>query len=152
MTKFVGTSNNGKKMNVENCSWYATNLRVILRTLASGLGPINTSSVSVHLGLPNLQSFSKQQFQRIELLIGKFLLQEAATSMQASLELEVEKTKMKVTGKQMTITQDSPLVLTCVGPSGNRYDSVSCHAFFIWCLTKKIVMAQITTLLIYPPY
>ena len=148
MTKFVGTSYKGKKMNVENCSWYATNLRVVLGTLASGLGATDSSSLLVHLGLPNLQSFSKQQFTRIELRIGKYLREVAGTSMRESLVAEIEKTKKECT-KQTRENETGLTIGYDMGwtkrASGNRYDSVSGHAFFVGCFTKKILMAQITS-------
>ena len=113
-TMYHGTSYDGTRRNTENCSWYATNLRLVLATLAAGMGPTEAATFCSFMGLPDLQSFSRQQFRRIESLIGKHLRDVGKESMQNALAKEVEITKQK-RKKQATIQQDLPLDMIWVG-------------------------------------
>ena len=72
-TKYYGTNYAGEKQNNQNCSWYATNVKLVLGTLAVGMGPSDIPTLFTFLGLLKLQSFCKTQFQRIEGLVGKYM-------------------------------------------------------------------------------
>ena len=153
ISRYHGTNYNGTKGNNENCSWYTSNLNLVLGTLASGLGASDVSTFVSYLGLPNLQSFSRTQFHRIELLIGKFLRIVANESMQTALDLEVHNTlKNKGIKIKQWRTYLCAIALTVsydMGwskrSSGRRYDSLSGHAFLIGCLSRKIKMVQVTS-------
>ena len=107
-TRYEGTSYRGTPHKTENCSWYQTNLRLVLRTLAAGMGPSVISTICSFIGLPDLQSFSRQQFQRIESLIGKHLREVADSSMKRALYKEI--LSIKQFKKQHT--DDNPTGLT----------------------------------------
>ena len=62
-------------------------------TPASGMDASDVLSLFSFIGLPNLQSFSKRQFNRIQLLIGKYLRDTAKRSMERGLNLEVHSTQ-----------------------------------------------------------
>ena len=153
MTRFHGENYDGKASKHENCSWYASNVKLVLGTLASGMGASDMSSFVSFLGLPNVQSFSRTQFHRIELRIGKFLREVAETSMQAALEIEVQNTLKNIGIK----IEDWKKYVHSIGlttsydmgwnkrSSGNRYDSLSGFAFLIGCLSRKIILAQVTS-------
>ena len=153
-TKFKGTNYNGDSCKNENCSWYATNIRVVLATLATGMGAADVSSFLSFFGLPSLQSFVKKQFYRIENLLGPYLRETAHESVQQSLDLEVKKT---IEYKEATINNykhnsDDKVGLTVsydMGwskrSSGSRYDSISGHAFLVGRHSHKIVGVQVTS-------
>ena len=153
VTKYYGTNYAEKKQGNENCSWYATNVKLVLGTLAAGMGPSDISCLFSFLGLPNLQSFCKTQFKRIEGLIGKYLRKVAADSMDEALDNEV-----CITQKHKNIiprdwkTTDEAIGLTVsydMGwskrSSGNTYDSLSGHAFFVGVHSRQIIAAKVTS-------
>ena len=152
-SKYNGISYSGKSTIRENCSWFSTNLRFVLGTLAAGIGATEAATLLSFIGLPNLQSFSRKQYRRIELLLGKYLRETADESMTEMLELEIEQTQQfKQEPIQDWRTIDNPTGLTLsfdMGwskrSSGNRYDSLSGHAFLLGCHTKKILFAQVTS-------
>ena len=92
-TKYEGTSYNGKQYKTQNCSWYTQNIKVVLATLATGLGPSDLPSFFSFLGLPNLFSFSRQQYYKIENLIGQHIREVAEASMKEAMKEECELTK-----------------------------------------------------------
>ena len=73
VTKYFGKYNHGDLAKKENCSWFSTNVKIALATLAAGLAGSNISCLFSFLGLPNLNSFSKKAFKPIESLIGKHI-------------------------------------------------------------------------------
>ena len=152
-TKFHGTNYKGKPCRTENCSWFPINLKLVLATLATGLGPADIPTICSFLGLPHLRSFSKRQYYRIESLIGKCLIETAEVSMKEALDKEIiatEKYKKKIGKPWQTFLNKIGLTVGydmgwSKRSSGNRYDSMSGHAFFTGCHTKKIIAAQITS-------
>ena len=152
-TKFHGSGYSGLSHSTENCSWFATNVKLVLGTLASGMGASDVSCFLSFLGLPNLHSFSRTQHKKIEGLIGKTLRQVAVDSMTAALDMEV---KMTLMFKNMEIL-DWRLTNIAIGltfsydmgwnkrSSGKTFDSLSGHAFFVGCHSRKIVLAKITS-------
>ena len=152
-TKYKGTSYNGKKCGNENCSWHATNVRLVAGTLAAGMGPNDVATLFSFLELPILQSFSKTQHPRIESLIGKSLRGVADKSMDKALDKEVEKTlKYKNINHYNWKESDNHTGLTMsydMGwskrSSGHRYDSLSGHGFLVGAHSRKIVLAQVTS-------
>ena len=148
-----GTNYNGDKYNTENCSWFASNVKLVVGTLAAGMGAADISCLFSFLGLPNLHSFCNRQYKRIENLIGKHIRDVANESMETALDLEVSMTQEY---KGIPVTdwrqQDNSLGLTLsydMGwskrSSGNTYNSLSGHGFLIGCFSKKIVDAQVTS-------
>ena len=93
LTRYHGMSYQGTPRNTENCSWFATNLRLVLGTLAVGMNPSDMSTLCFFMGLTNLQSFSCQHFATIELLIGKHLRNITDSWMQKALQNEIQTTK-----------------------------------------------------------
>ena len=152
-TKYHGTSYNGSPCKNENASWYSTNVRLVLATLASGLGAADISTFMSFVGLPNIKSFSQRQFRRIEMLIGKHLRHVADKSMQQALDEEINLTqKHKQVPTINWKTNDTKVGLTLgydMGwskrSSGNRYDSLSGHAFLVGGHSRKIVGAKVTS-------
>ena len=152
-SQYKGFSYTGKKTIRENCSWFNTNLKFVLGTLASGIGASEAATLLSFIGLPNLQSFSRRQFHRIELLVGKCLRNIADISTKEALELEIKMTQdFKQEENRDWKTDDNPTGLTLsfdMGwskrSSGNRYDSLSGHAFLLGGHSKKIVSAQVTS-------
>ena len=57
-SKYKGHGYNGEMTMKENCSWFAMNIRLVLGTLAAGIGASEAATLLSFLGLPNLQSFS----------------------------------------------------------------------------------------------
>ena len=91
--KYEGTSYNGKYCNTQNCSRYTQHIKVVLATLATGLGPTDLPFFFSFLGLPNLFSFSRQQYYKIENLIGQQIREVAKASMKEAMEEECELTR-----------------------------------------------------------
>ena len=150
---YKGTSYNGEQSNRENCSWYSINLRLVIGTLASGMGAADISCLFSFLGLPNLQSFCHRQYRRIENLIGRHLRDVANESMDDALDHEVTLTQEN---KNVPVTDwknmESQFGLTLsydMGwskrSSGHTYDSLSGHGFLIGGYSRKIVDAQVTS-------
>ena len=152
-TKYAWSRYNGVPTKKKNCSWFVTNLRLVIGTLAAGIGPSDVACLFSFLGLPKLHSFSKKVHQRIELLIGKELRDVADVSMDEAMELEVSETqKYKKFQDQQWSELVEPLGLTVsydMGwskrSSGSTYDSLSGHTFLIGAHSKKIVSTQVTS-------
>ena len=153
VTKYNQTSYKGAKCANENCSWYDVNLRLVLATLASGLGPSDITTFLSFLGLPNLTSFSRKQFHRIEMLIGQDLRFVGNASMKDALDEEIRMTqeyknqpkfnwRLHRINIGLTVAYDMGWTKRS---SGNRYDSLSGHAFLVGCHSRKIIAAQITS-------
>ena len=103
------------------------------------------------LGLPNLKSFAKNTYRKIEDLVGKHIRQVADNSMVSALDSEAELTQIK---KNLSTTDwkksEFPIGITVsydMGwnkrSSGKTYDSLSGHALMIGALSKKIVSARV---------
>ena len=151
-SSFHGYSYQGKPCKNENSSWYDTNLRLVLGTLASGLGPSDICTLLAFMGLPNVNSFSRKQFRQIESLIGKHLRQIGDDSMTEALEKEVRMTQAykdmptihwKSSQDKIGLTVAYDMGWT-KRSSGNRYDSLSGHAFMVGVHSQKIIRAQVT--------
>ena len=153
LTKYHKTNYKGDKCSNENCSWYDINLRLVLGTLASGLGPSDISTLLAFMGLPNLSSFSRTQFRRIEMLLGKDLRFVGNDSMKKALDEEIKLTMLHKNQPIFNWRTEKILIgLTAAydmgwtkRSSGNRYDSLSGHAFLVGCLSRKVLSAQITS-------
>ena len=151
-TKFKGTNYAGDACNNENCSWYATNIRLVIGTLASGLGAADISCLFSFLGLPNLYSFCNRQYKRIETLIGKYFRQVANDSMHEARDIEVTLTQQQFKDQPVENwrSAENPVGLTLsydMGwskrSSGNIYNSLSGHSFLVGCHSKIILGAQV---------
>ena len=148
--KFTGTCYSGKLSEQENCTWYEANLKLVLATIASGIGPSDMETFLSFLDLPISQSFPSQTFHKIENLIGKSIVKIGKQSMEEGLLEEI----LAETG----LTKEEWMQLnTLTGlkasydmgwskrSSGNRFDSLSAHAFLIGCKCRKIIAAQIAS-------
>ena len=152
-TKYEGTTYSGKPHRTPNCSWYPLNLQIVLATLATGLGPSDLPIFLSLLGLPNLRSFSHQQYYRIECLIGKYLREIAQDSMEEALTEELRLTKQYKKENNIENNEHGNLSGLTTGydmgwpkrSSGNRFDSMSRHAFLTGCHSKKIIETKITS-------
>ena len=132
-----------------NNSWYDLNVRAVLATLAIGGGGSDLSDFLSFLDIPNCASFGTNAFNKIEALIGKELRSCGLKAMEEALQEEIKLTNEdnKVNHEEWlstTINQRTQVPLTVsfdMGwqkrSSGNRYDSLSGHAFMIDARRKK---------------
>ena len=148
--KFRGKGYNGKSSERENCAWYESNFKVVLGTLAAGIGAADMEQFLHFIDLPIPQSFPYQTFNKLSNLIGESLRKVAEKSMKQSLLEEVE----KETGMLFEMFWQSNDIIGIFTSydmgwnkrsSGNRFDSLSGFAFLIGCKSKKIIAAQISS-------
>ena len=152
-SKFANCNMQGKNNQRKNSSWYDLNLKLCLGTLASGLGSSNMSELFSFLGLPKAKTFHKRLFPICEFRIGASLRKIACEAMKEGRTLEV-KEQLKVDGREYNdwLNNEKEQVKLTVSfdmgwnkrSSGNRYDSLSGHAFYIGCLTQQIICAIVT--------
>ena len=148
--KFQGKGYNGEATNRENCSWHEINIKVVLGTIAAGIGPSDMQTLLTFLDIPVPKSFPYVTFSKLENLIGKTFKQIRDESMEEGLKEEVEKeTGMKYEEWLVKDEQIGVYGSYDMGwnkrSSGNRYDSLTGHAFLIGCLCKKIIAARIAS-------
>ena len=153
-TKFAGKNYKGNWSKIQHCGWYEENVKVVLATLACGMGPVDAGDFLSFLDIPKMNSFSKQQFTRIENLVGKHIRDIAEQSMKDMLEEEINMTveakwldyeifkKDKSSKVGLTVSYDMGWSKRS---SGNRYDSLSGHCFFVGSKTRKIVKGLVTS-------
>ena len=114
------------------------------------MGPTDMERFLTFLGLPIPTSFAAETFSKIENLIGDSLLKVARESMKEGLleEMQAQRNKENM---EMALTQEKIGISASYDmgwskrSSGNRYDSLSGHAFLISCLCRKIISAQVTS-------
>ena len=145
-TKYKDKNYNGKTHKLMNCSWFPSNLRLVLGTLATGSGASDTARLLSFLGLPNLQSFATHQFARIETLVGKHLRTIASASMKEAIELEGYLTKKeKNEDNNLRGFANTYDMGWNKRSSGNKYDSLSGHGLLIGCRSGKVIGALVTS-------
>ena len=83
--KYAGKNYNGTFTKKHNCAWYETNIKLVLATIASGIGPTDMERFLTFLGLPIPMSFAAETFSKIENLLGDSLIRVAKESMKESL-------------------------------------------------------------------
>ena len=153
-TKFKGKNFKGNFNNRPNSLWYKQNIEIVLATLACGIGATDSADFLSFLNFPNMVSFQRKLFFKIENVIGKYLRDVAHRSMQEMLAKEVEATSK---GKGIIVDNIEDNKQNKIGltvsydmgwnkrSSGNRYDSMSGHCFYIGCRTKKIISSHVTS-------
>ena len=153
-TKFRQRNYKGGWTTLPNCSWFQTNVETVLATLACGMGSTDTADFLSFLGIPKMHSFQHQQFTKIENLIGPYLRKVADRSMEEMLEEEIKATLMEKGMDYDEFKQDNNkqiglTILYDMGwnkrSSGNRYDSISGHGFFVGSKTKKIICSRVAS-------
>ena len=143
---------NWKLVKERNASMHTVNIRMVMATLASGMGPANLSDFMAFLNLPHCKSFSGQVFKNIENKLGEHIINVAEKPMENGKQLEA-KMKLKEINESYDEWQKdttSKLGLTVsydMGwskrSSGNRYDSPTGHSFMIGCLSGQIIGAKV---------
>ena len=152
-TKYFGYRYDGVPTTRPNSSWFTSNLRLVMGTLASGMGATEISTLASFIGLPNIHSFSEKAFKKIEMLVGKCIREVANKSMDLALNEEVKLTQeYKKVKQEDWKTSEQPVGLTVsydMGwskrSSGRTYDSISGHAFFVGGHSRKIVSCKVTS-------
>ena len=152
-----GTSFKGTPSKRRNNSWFELNLRLVLATLAIGNGGSDLSDFCAFLDLPQSTSFGSKTFNKLECVIGQHLRDAAEQGMADALEEEIRLTLEKEgknydEWKNKKIEEREIVELTVsydMGwqkrSSGNRYDSLSGHAFMVGAESRKIIHCVVTS-------
>ena len=158
-SSFTGQGFDGEPTARPNNSWYESNLRLVLGSLAVGNGGTDLSDMAAFMGLPQASSFGKRPFNKIECVVGESIRQVAHDSMKEALEKEVIET-LKDLGENykdfeeiMANCEDIGNIKLTVSfdmgwqkrSSGSRYDSLSGHAFMIGARTKLIIQCIVSS-------
>ena len=156
-SSFAGKGYDGLPSNRQNNLWYEANLRLVLGTLAIGNGGSDLSDFSAILDLPQASSFGYRPFNRIESNIGENLREIAEQAMKEALDEEIKLTleEQGIDFKQWqekTIQEKEQVLLTVSFDtgwqkrlSGNKYDSLSGHAFMIGARSRKIIQCVVSS-------
>ena len=154
---FAGRGSNGEPSGRSNNAWYETNIRLVLGTLAVGNGAMDLGDFAAIVDLPQALSFSKRPFNRIESIVGEYLRDISADSMEKAMEEEIKLTLedqgISYEKWKNTPFRNRPKVLLTVSfnmgwqkrSSGNRSDSLSGHAFMVGARTKKIIQCVVSS-------
>ena len=89
-TRFMGKGYNGGFNNHDKSLFYEQNIKLVLGTIAAGIGPKDVETVFSFLGIPMPSSFPYVTFPRIENAIGDTLINVSEASMEDALKQEVE--------------------------------------------------------------
>ena len=115
---------------------YQLNIKLTLRTIASGIGPTNLAQLLSFLDLPNIKTVNDRFFQNMELIVGPILRQVGTKAMEEALEEEIELILGSEGKFEMWKQGNLPVSITVsfdMGwnerSSGTRYDSISGHPF-----------------------
>ena len=152
-----GKSYAGLPSQRKNNSWFETNLRLVLATLAVGNGGSDLSDFAAFLDLPQASSFGNRPFNRIEAIVGEHLRAVSDEAMKEAWEEETRltleamgesyflwKNKRKKDRKNVKLTVSFDMGWQ-KRSSGNRYDSLSGHAFMIGARSRKILMCIVSS-------
>ena len=152
-----GVGLDGTPSRRQNNTWFEGNIRLVLGTLAIGNGGTDLSDMCAFLDLPQAGSFGAKPFNRIESVVGRYLRDAAEEGMREALQEEIKLTLEKegkdygewVKQDKATRQQVKLTVSYDMGwqkrSSGNRYDSLSGHAFMIGALSRKIIHCVVTS-------
>ena len=150
-SRFKNTDLAGKLNDHRRSNSYSLNLKLVLGTMASGIGPSNMSQLLSFLDIPSCKSLHGRFFRNIELAVGSSLRKIATESMRDAIEEEVRTTINNDAKYRQYLKGNLQVGITVsfdIGwnerSSGNRYDSLSGHAMIIGCLSKKIVGAIVS--------
>ena len=124
---------------------YQLNIKLTLSAIVSGIGPANLAQLLSFIVLPNVKAVNGGFFRNMELIVGPILRQVGIKAMEEALEKEIRLTL----GSEEKIKEwkegNSPVSITVsfdIGwnkrSSGNRYDSISGHAFLSVACRKKL--------------
>ena len=123
-----------------------------LGAIASGIGPTNLAQLLSFIDLPNVKAVNGRFFRNMELIVGTSLRSVGTKAMKEALLEEIELTLGSEEKFKEWEKENSPVSITVsfdMGwnkrSSGNRYDSISGHALFIGCLSKKIVAVIVSS-------
>ena len=72
-SKFNGKSLKGDSQHKKISNWYELNLKLVLGTMASGIGSSNMAQLLSFLDLPNCKTLNRKFFKNTELTIGLIL-------------------------------------------------------------------------------
>ena len=154
---FHGTKQVGKRSTAKRLTWYALNNQLVLSQLQNGCGPKEAASTLGFLDLPRALSIGNKGFNAIEMEVGKIVRAFGEQAMDEALLEEIKLTlehEMKewnlspLPREKKTIsfkeyislpTEKRPLTTLTVcfdmgwqkRSSGNKYDSLSGHAFLL---------------------
>ena len=88
-SSFAGLGLSGEPSGRWNNTWYETNIRLVLGTLAVGNGGMDLGDFAAIVDLPQAATFSKKPFNLIESIVGENLREIAADSMAKAMEEEI---------------------------------------------------------------
>ena len=151
------TGLNGEPSRRRNNTWFEANLRLVLATLAVGNGGTDLADFCAFLDLPQAATFGKKPFNKIECAIGARLRNVVEEGMKDALQEEIRLT-LERQGKsysewlkQDENTRQQVLLTVCYDmgwqkrSSGNKYDSLSGHAFMVGTESRKIISCIVSS-------
>ena len=92
LSSFAGKDYTGQPSQRRNNSWYESNLRFVIATLAIGNGGSDLCDFLAFADLPQATSFGSRSFNRIECLVGETIRAVAEQSMIEAWEEETRRT------------------------------------------------------------
>ena len=88
-SRFKTTNLTGKLNDHRRSNSYSLNLKLVLGTMASGIGPSNMSQLLSFLDIPSCKSLRGRFFRNIELTVGSSMRKIAIESMREAIDKEV---------------------------------------------------------------
>ena len=88
-SRFKTTNLTGKLNDNRRSNSYSVNLKLVLGTMASGIGPSNISQILSFLDIPSCKLLHGRFFRNIELKVGSSLRKIATESMRDTIDEEV---------------------------------------------------------------
>ena len=149
-TKFKGRAYDGGFNNHDKAIFYEQNIKVVLGTIAAGIGPKDVETLFSFLGIPMPSSFPYVTFPKIENVIGPTLINVSEKSQLEALKKEVKAETGQDYGELMTKDEKIGIMGSYdMGwnkrSSGHRYDSISGHAFLISYHCQKVIATKVTS-------
>ena len=124
---------------------YQLNFKLTLGAIASGIVPTNLARLSSFIDIPNVKAVNGRLFRKMELSVGPILRQVGTKAIEEALKEEIKLTLESKEKYSAWIEGNSPLSITIsfdMGwnkrSSGNRYDSISGHAFLSVACPNKL--------------
>ena len=149
-TKYRGKGYNGGYNQHDKALFYEQNIKVVLGTIAAGIGPKDVETLFSFLGIPVPSSFPYVTFPKIENAIGNALITVSEASQHQALKKEVK----AETGQEYDEIMNQDKKIGIMGSydmgwnkrsSGHRYDSLSGHAFLISYHCRQVIATKVTS-------
>ena len=162
---FLWDKKEGSRSTHEQLTWYNLNNQLVLSQLQNGAGTAEAATTLGFLDLPCVLSFGNKGFQSVEMEVGNLIRSFAEEAMEESLLEEIKLTleaemrewnvsphprkKKPITFKEyLSLPKEMrpPVTITvCYDmgwqkrSSGNKYDSISGHAFMVGARCRKVL-------------